>query len=178
MPVIIPDTQLLLLLTQAAGCIVRSESSIMTHLMSWGLISTLCQCLRTCIDHHLQRKSKRKGEGGGEEDLSNSGSRGERKGNSSSAVQTPVSICITCTVDLLNLLVVRVEAVDDLAASSENVVLCLKQVLDSGFAEDDQGARVEGSNNPFTRTLPSYTSAVLKLLVLMWRSPRKAITNG
>ena len=68
-------------------------------------------------------------------------------------MQTPVSICITCTVDLLNLLVVRVEAVDDLAASSENVVLCLKQVLDSGFAEDDQGARVKGSNNPFTRPL-------------------------
>ncbi len=163
-PVIIPDTQLLLLLTQAVGCIVRSESSIMTHLMSWGLTNTLCQCLRTCINHHMQRKSEASSSGGDGATSDAPIDGGGRKTSAGSAVQTSVSICITCTVDLLNLLVVRVEAVDDLAASSENVILCLKQVLDNGFAEDDKGARVDGEKNPFTRPLPPYTSAVLKLL--------------
>ena len=142
----------------------------MTHLMTWGLTNTLCQCLRTCIDHHVQRKSN--GNHCGDKDVTGDAAshRSERKADTGSAVQTSVSICITCTVDLLNLLVVRVEAVDDLAASSENIILCLKQVLDSSFAEDEKGLRIKGENNQFTRPLPPYTSAVLKLLCRIFQT--------
>ena len=77
-----PDTQLLLLLTQAVGCILRSDASTLNHLMQWGLSNSLAKCIRRCVDQ--QRK------------VNATESSQHEKGRKRRTGLSAVSICITC----------------------------------------------------------------------------------
>ena len=80
--IVIPDTQLLLLLTQAVGCILRSDASTLNHLMQWGLSNSLAKCIRRCVDQ--QRK------------VNATESSQHEKGRKRHTGLSAVSICITC----------------------------------------------------------------------------------
>ncbi len=191
----IPDTQLLLLLTQTVGSVVRAEPATLGHLVNWGLPASLSSCVRKAVTYRskvnrqqqqLQQQSHDDPDYNDRAHVSRVLLNERRKHDT--------TIAITCTVDLFNLLITRADVVDELASVSENIVLYLKDALSDSIATANTsnnasiGASTNAPNNisheepaasssrdstggkSFTVPLPSYTSAVLKLLVGIFRT--------
>ena len=166
----ISDTQLLLYLTQAIGSIIRAEPSALDHLVNWGLTSSLVSFFRKAVSYRTKLFFQYQNLVAQKDPNSQSQLLLSEQRNYNS------TIAITCSIDLLNLLVIRTDVVDDLASISDTFILCLKDSLSNSQSTIDASISntISSLNNDngsiFAKALPSYTSAVLKLLVQIFRT--------